>query len=220
MFYFNELPIINIKNTFHIGTLNLKDSNHAFSLEGNLISTSLCPKEWLSLLHKKHKVNYYRFHYENAFFLDILSFLNDEKYQNILNNILTQAVNEGLIYLQNQVYRYHLFEDEEEEINYCDFLSLDELIKAYGDDGEENYQIVSEYYPTDLLIEKYKGQNISAKSFAILHILSRELPEITGIFWNYNFDLNVYSLPVIAILPEKLNLFNIDQIKYEELPDF
>lgn len=218
MFDMTSLPMVVIEETFHIGTMNKENADHTSSLEGDLVSTSLCPRSWSTLLRKSHSVNYYRLTKDNATFLDILTLLNDPVYEQVKEKLFCLAEKEGWLSLNQNVYRYTMLDDGDEEI-YYDFLTLEDLIDELGEEAASEATLVSEFFPTQKLLDRYHGQNISAKTFGCLAVLQDLSCDFDGVFWDYNFDPLAYSLPVIAIFPEKLATWKIEKLNcYDDLP--
>lgn len=213
-----------IATLYHVGTMDIANKSR-FSLEGNGLSVSICPNDWMKIA-KMSSSTIWSLHKENIQMLDYYS-LTDEDFK-IANK---WGVDQG--YLEETiVFKSIKFDDEMdcelESIfstfkDACEESCFDEEYESY-----EEYQDFKEYECSRVervigYIPTKKMKTISMVDVDIsnseqinLLIFLEKNTNLDGVYWNEVLDIYNYSAPRGVIFNSKVNSFSRKKIVFCE----
>lgn len=205
-----------IETLYHVGSMDISQKS-LFAIEGNGLSVSICPKDWMKIAKMKDST-IWKLYKKNIKMLDYHSLT-----ENDFNLATSWGITEG--YLKEfEVYSVTKFDDD---MN-CDLHSIhdtfeDALNKA---SIEEKYDTFESYisnrkslYPR---IEKIKGYkptkklnslsmvNVdiqNSKQINLLLFLEKNT-DLDGVYWNEELNLSKNSAPKGVIFNSKINDFS------------
>lgn len=209
----SSLPFIYKENLFHWGTMEKVNINKAgTSLEGNSLSLSDCPKEWVKILNLSINDKLFSFKKKSGLFVDILQLLKSDKYKKEKDLLINEAVKESL--LQKKIIFNVCFYDSESDENR--FMVFENYEEAFTESNDGEYEILQEerYIATENLLKSI-GINknlgiMSGEEYGCIEVLKRNT-DIDGIFWDYTNDVNIYSLPIYCIFNTKVDEWSYRQ---------
>lgn len=214
-----EIPILRANELFHWGTMdisNIAPKNNSF--EGNNLSLSHCPDEWLGLLKPDPNRKLFEFTKKGSGkFVNIIDVLYSGTHQELKMNFLAIALKKQLI-ISEKVIQYEYCDDNDETVKRF-FKNEKELIAEIGDEDfwKDSIEEVTVYSATPLLIEKLGLEPTlgfcNGLEYAIIEILRTQENDIDGILWDHTFDPNNYSLPLFCIFPEKIKEWKVREIE-------
>lgn len=209
-----------IKNLYHVGTMDIANKSQ-FSLEGNGLSVSICPKAWMKIARISSSI-IWSLYKKNMKMLD---------YYSLTENDFKIATNWGIEqgYLEECItYKSIKFDDEMD----CEL----EMIHSTFEDAceeacfEEEYTSYEEYLEFKEYeysrVEKITGYNPTKKLKIIsmvnvdisnseeinLLIFLEKNTDLDGVYWDEELDEYKYSAPRGVIFNSKVNTFSKERV--------
>lgn len=207
-------PKVSAASLFHWGTMKEENINKSgFSQEGNNLSLSECPDSWSKLLKLKCGDKLFSFSKANGVFVDILALLNDASYINLREKLRSLAFSEGLI-KQETLYKVEYEDSETEQIMFMVFESKDEAYNEAYDEEDVSQTLIN--VGTQELIDRLGISKdlarIRGEEYAYIELIKKNI-DVDGIFWGYENDINIYSLPLYCIFPSKVSEWSYKEVK-------
>lgn len=205
-----------IETLYHVGTMDIGNKSR-FSLEGNGLSVSICPNEWMKIARMSSST-VWSLYKKNIQMLDYYSLT-----ENDLKVATLWGVEQGYL-KENIIFKVIKFDDEidcdlESEHNTfkeaCEEACFDEEYTSY-----EEYQDFKEYegsrvertvgyIPTERLkkISMVDVDISNSKEINLLIFLEMNT-DLDGVYWDEVLDVYRYSAPRGVIFNSKVNTFS------------
>jgi len=211
-------PTLRLDEVMHVGSLDIATRTARPSLEAFLLSVSVDPEEWGSIARCAGPI--WTLRSVDARWLDAHS-LDDDR----LDEIEQWAIERG--YAEKaEIWRAWHFDGECDDWRYFEFFDPEQAWAEVDEDEEPDEDVPSE---TGELVDSVQGLKLTAAGIDALErwdgataardgivilwardVLSKEMPDLVGIWWNDLFDPLSLSCPRGGIFPEKLHLFEVE----------
>lgn len=214
-----NLPLVNINQLFHIGTLNPDHrGERGESQEGHLVSVSNCPEAWKKIA-RLGGLALHQFSKEDGIILldmHAVSHLKDEikkwsfDHQLAKNKTLFKA---WVYNSESELWGYTLQESHASAL-----LETDEDDQD-GPHGAGCIESVEVMVGTEKLSNLVKIKNMEkedAFDFLIMIWAQENHPEIDGVWWNENFDPGALSAPRGGIFPDRLAKIQVIEVDWSQ----
>lgn len=203
-----KFPIINVKNVYHIGTMNHQDKTKN-SLEGAGLSISNEPEAWCKIARLGGHDTFELIKSNNQF-LNIHE-LSDAQRTVILN----YGVENGLI-SPAKLFEVSYFDDEMDDTVFSIYESYQEAqIEAEELDIEP--VAIDGHIATETLKHLVNGDAHPLLVFDLLcTIYAVDVLNIDGVWWNDILDVFCYSAPRGVISTTKLPSWQINKVKKQK----
>ena len=201
---------IKFDTLYHIGTLK-KENKGSLNFEGNGLSVSVNPIEWLSIARGKLNGGYYLLENKDCKLADFFDFDFDVIKRFGLEHNL---VNEVEVYSE-------VYHDDDLDQTLENIYETLEHAKE-NNVNLENLDLKKVIIPTQLFKDKlFPVVPCQYDEYQHLFTLYVQMyhPKIDGVWYNYKLDELAYSAPAGTIFNHKINKLNIKQIKYDDLPE-
>ena len=200
-----------IGDLYHVGTMDISKKSR-FSFEGNGLSVSNCPDEWVAITEGVTHGDYFKLFKPDMRLLDYYGLSDDEK-----KIIQTWAIRNGYV-RQGTVYKSLSWDEDGREF-FSLHASYDEAFEEAGE--EEDYvEEVSWLLPTEKLVDQ-SLVNVGLLDIPdiITELYAEQVLDYDGIYWDEDLDVTAYSAPRGVIFNSKISSFEVSNItKGQEKP--
>ncbi len=209
-----HFPKVTANSLFHWGTMRVENINKSgFSQEGNNLSLSECPNDWSKILRLGQESKLFSFSKTGGIFVDILSVLKDNINNELREELLSLAITNGLLE-RKEIYKFEYEDPETEDIMQMFFETREQALKEAYDECEVFCEL--SYIGTkklrDSLGVSEELSRIRGEEYAYIDLI-KKYTNVDGIFWNYQNDVNIYSLPLYCIFPHKVSEWSYKEVK-------
>lgn len=211
-----------IETLYHVGTMDIANKSN-FSLEGNGLSVSICPREWMKIARLSSST-IWSLYKKDIKMLDYYSLTEDDF------KIATQwGVEQGFLN-ETVVYKSIKFDDEMDcdlEMTHdtfehaCEEACFDEEYSSYEEYLDykeyECYRVEKcvGYNPTEKLkrLSMVNVDSTNSKEINLLIFLEKNT-DLDGVYWDEVLDIYKYSAPRGVIFNSKVNTFSRDKVSF------
>jgi hypothetical protein len=226
------LPRVKLSMVVHVGAMHIKDTR-LDSYEGRHLSVSVHPDAWMGIARISGDAAFIIQHKPSAAsspvleFLDIHTLLDDEKYADLKNNLIQQAIDKNYIE-KSLVYGYTIFDDEMERELTFNETSLEACLIELDIDPEnynpEDHDPIKEqviYTGTSCFCSMQKITQDRCQDhvdLAIAEVIKNTHQELSGIWWQDRLDESAYSAPRGALFVDRpfleFNPISVNMLKH------
>lgn len=199
-------PVL-IGDIYHVGTMDIsKKRRH--SHEGDGLSISNCPDEWVEITEGFSYGDYFRLSKPDMKLLDYYGLTDGEKAE-----IQSWALDNGYV-KEGKLYKSITWGEDGEEY----FSLFDSYEKALyeADDEEDRVVEIDGLIPTEKLLDQslVKIELMQVRDM-ITALYAERVLDYDGIYWNDELDVGAYSAPRGVIFNSKLSSFDIENTSLE-----
>lgn len=235
-----RIPVLRLPAVYHLGSLDRarRGEQYKTSQEGSGLSVSLCPRAWSEIARLGDDL--LQLHRAHAAFIDLGSVDATTK-----SMIVAWAVHEGIIEDASQ-WRGWDFDAENEEWRYSLYGTLEEASSEvrFSFDVDDDTALETIPLPRRLpreagsLVERVQikqltefgltrtdgyGAGMDATDFAIMaygaDVVSREHPDVVGVWWKERLDTARLSAPRGAIFADRVQEFSVEKVDFYSTSD-
>ena len=192
------------ENLYHVGTMDISKKSK-FSCEGNGLSVSNCPDEWVAITEGFTHGDYFKLSKSDMKLLDFYGLSDGEK--KIMQD---WAIEHG--YVQEGTLYKCISWDEEGFECYSLFDSFEVALEE-SDYEEDRVFPVSGFRPTEKLIDQsmVKVELLDVPNI-IAELYAEQVLDYDGVYWDEVLDVSVYSAPRGVIFNSKVSTFDVINI--------
>lgn len=205
-----QIETLNIKNVFHVGTLDIKNRS-SYSAEGEGLSVSVTPHEWCKIARGHLGSQFYSVHNENASFA-----LFDEQH---IPMLIDWAISKKYI-TSSEIVVYPYYDDEYE--THCEdaFSSFESAQNEVDESEWDCLKAKTIYKPTDYFRALFKTIDVKNDPFheIFAQYLIEYRPDVCGIWFNSILDPMRLTAPAGLIFDHKVKHWNITAIEESDAP--